>query len=258
MDEVFSQANRIALQKYSNKELIKEAIEECQSLFWSAIVPIHFIAEQEFLKVYDWYDEHNLIKFKVKTYLLDVKKEFDKFQEYISANYDSKAYAPSCDLANNIYGGLQKEILDLRLTFKFYMERKKMKNVELKSQIQLVLALLDCWKNISDGFFDRYKEKYCIDFSSYYPYADLTKARQTFKRFYTDIVKPECYDGFDPAKNYASKMAFNALADKLVDSDFVDEQSIDALIKNNCMDELAEIFEDTGIMKNAKIIQKSS
>lgn len=258
MDEVFSQANRIALQKYGKKELVKAAIEECQSLFWSAIVPIHYITKQEFLKVYDWYDERNQMKFKVKTYLLEVKKEFDKFHEYVEANYDRKAYATPYDLANNIYGGVEKQLLDLRLTFKFYMERKKMKDVELKSQIQLVLALFDCWDTISDEFFARYKEKYCIDFRHYYPYADLTSARQTFKRFYVDIVKPERYEDFDPSKNYSSRMAFEALADKLVDSDFVDEQSIDALMKNNCTQELAEIFEDAGMMQNAKIIRKSS
>lgn len=258
MQEVFTAANNAALNHVNNKEQIKAAMKDCQDLFWSAIAPIHYITYQEFLKIYDYYEEHNLIKFTVKGLLNTVKEEFEKYQEYMSANYSSEAYAVPYDLSNNIYKGVEKEILDMNLTFKFYMERNGMKDVEIKSQIQTVSALFDCWRAIWDTFFDRYRKAAHINFEGYYSFANLNVADKTFMRFYRVTINPERYKKYEPCKNYPSVMAFNALADKLTDDKFVDEKSIVALTMNNRVEELAEIFDnDKGLMQNAKITRKN-
>lgn len=259
MKDIFTEANNVALNQCSNMVRIKSAMKECQDLFWAAVAPIHYVAQQEFLKVYDYYEENNLMKFTAKGLLNTVKKEFDRYQEYMSANYTPDAYAVPFDLCNQIYGGLEKEILDLNLTFKFYMERKGMKNIDIKAQVQTVQVMFDCWKSIWETFFDKYKKEYYINFEGYYYFANLYNAEKTFHRFYVDVIKPERYDGFVPAKNYPSVMAFNAFADKITNDDFVDEKAIASLCMNNRVEELAEIFDgDTGIMQNAKIIRKSS
>lgn len=257
MQEFLSAANNVALRNISNKQKVNEAMKDCQDLFWSAVAPIHYIAHQEFLKVYDYYEEHNLIRHTAKKLLIPVKEEFEKYQQYMEENYTCDGYSVPYDLSNNIYGGLEKEIRDLNLTFKFYMERKGMRDVEIKAQIQTALAMFDCWRSIWDTFFDRYKKGYHINFEGYYYFANLSVAEKTFMRFYNDAVKPERYKEFCPQKNYPSVMAYTAFASKLVDENFVDEKAVNSLAMNNRVEELAEIFgEDKGIMQNARVIRK--
>jgi len=161
------QANISTFSRISKKEVVEKVMEDCRSLFWSALSPLHFIVEQEFLKIYDYYDEHHLMKFKIKTYMTEIKKEFDKYQEWIEENYESKAFAVPFDLANNIYGAVQKEILDLYLTFKFYFERKGIDTKEPNVQIQTTLALFDCYEDIFDNFFEKFRREYHINFIGY-------------------------------------------------------------------------------------------
>lgn len=252
-----AQANASTFPRISKKENVEKAMEDCQCLFWSAISPIHLIVEQEFLKVYDYYDEHNLMRFQTKKLLNEVKSELDKYTEWVNKNMEQKAAAVPYDLATKIYGGLEKELLDLLLTFKFYFERKKMKDADWKAQLQLVLSLFNTYKDISDIFFNKYLNEYHINFRNYYTFADLTKAEQTFFRFYNIVVSPASIEDFAPTKNYASVQAYSAFLNKLVDKDFVDKQSIEALAMNNCMEELAEIYgDDAGLLQNAKIKKK--
>lgn len=258
MEKYITSANKSALKSY-NREMVKSAISDCQNLFWSAVAPIHYVAQQEFLKIYDYYEEHHLMKFTAKKLLNAIKKEFDKYQEYMNDNYPTEAYAVPFDLSNNIYAGVEKEILDLYLTFKFYMGRKGMNDVDIKSQIQTTSAMFDCWRSIWDAFFGKYKEECHINFEGYYFFANLDVAEKTFMRFYRETIKPERYKDFVPAKNYPSVMAFKAFVDKITNEDFVDDKSIVALTMNHCVEELAEIYgNDQGIMQNAKIIKKSS
>lgn len=254
MTNYISQANVSTFPRISKKENVEKAIDDCQSLFWSAISPIHFIVEQEFLKVYDYYEEHNLMRFQAKKLLNEAKVDIDKYTDWVNKNMEQKAAAVPYDLANKIYGGTEKELLDLFLTFKFYFERLGMKDADLKAQLQLVLSLFNTCKDISDVFFDKYVNEYHINFRKYYTFADVTKAEQAFFRLYNIVVKPTTIKGFAPTKNYASVQAYNAFLNKLTDKDFVDDQAIDALALNNCVEELAEIYgDDAGLFQNAKI-----
>lgn len=259
MVNYIAQANVSTIPRISKKENVEKAMEDCQSLFWSAISPIHFIVEVEFMKVYDYYEEHNMMRFQTKTLLNEVKSEIDKYTEWVNENMEQKAAAVPYDLANQIYGGLEKELLDLLLTFKFYFERKKIKDADLKAQLQLVLSLFNTCTDITDAFFNKYLDEYHINFRNYYTFADLKKAEQTFFRLYNIVVNPSKIEGFAPTKNYASVQAYTAFLNKLVDADFVDKKSIDALAMNNCVEELAEIYgDDAGLLQNAKIEKKTS
>lgn len=253
-----AQANMSTLPKITRKENVEKAMEDCQSLFWSAISPIHFIVEQEFLKVYDWYEDHNLMRHRTKKLLNEVKKELDKYTEWINENMEQKAAAVPYDLANKIYGGLEKELFDLLLTFKFYFERKGVKDADIKAQLQLTLALFNTCNDVSNAFFDKYVNQYHVNFRNYYAFADLQKAEQTFFRFYNIVVEPQGIEDFAPTKNYASVKAYETFLNKLTDADYVDSQAIDALAMNNCVEELAEIYGDEGgMLQNAKISRKT-
>lgn len=258
MDYIFD-ANKKVFDRARQKENVVKAMDDCRSLFWVSIAPIHFIAHQEFLKVYDYYEDNNLMKFNIKKLLTDVDKEFAKFDEYVHESYTQDAIAVPYDLCNQVAGGLEKEILDLFLTFKFHMERNGIKDVEIKAQIQTAKAMFDCWRNLSDMFFNKYKKENYINFRKYYYFADLTKADSIFNRFYNFVVKPERYKDFEPTKNYSSIKAYEAFVSKLVDANFLDDKSIVALSLNNCVEELAEIYGGgNGMVGNAKIIRKKS
>lgn len=121
----------------------EEAKENCRNVFWTIVLPCRIIAKNEFLKVYDWYDEHHLLRFQNKKWLETIKRDFDKYDDYLFKEMDVKARNLVYDFCNKVYGGVEKELLDLNLTFKFYFERKGIKDSEIKAQIENARAMMN-------------------------------------------------------------------------------------------------------------------
>lgn len=51
------------LKKLLDPKVKEFARKNCRDLFFTIVIVCRYIAEHEFMKVYDWYDEHNQIKF---------------------------------------------------------------------------------------------------------------------------------------------------------------------------------------------------
>lgn len=102
----------------------------------------HYMAQQEYLKVFDYYDDRNMVRGTLKKMFKDCDEDFNRYDEFVEKNMDSQARNLLIDFHNNVYGGLQKQILDLTLTFKFYYEREGLQEIDLKAQITTASSII--------------------------------------------------------------------------------------------------------------------
>lgn len=80
---------------------------------------------------------------------------------------------------------MEKELLDLTLTFKFYFERKGMKNCEILAQIETAMAMINFYNEVFNAHIQLYKDEYHIDFSKEYKDATLDVAACNMYAFQT-------------------------------------------------------------------------
>lgn len=235
------------LPKLMSKETREFARQNCRDLFFTVVLVCRYIAEQEFLKVYDWYDEHNLIKFQNKKWLETIRKDFQKYNDYLMKNMEDRARGLVYDSCNKAYGGLEKEILDLTLTFKFYYERKKVKNCGLLAQIETARAMINFYDEVFKAHIQLYKDEYYIDFSKAYKDATLDAAVSAMYAF-ADSKIHYAKNDFHPTHNYASEQAYKAINEKLSDEKFRDNYCLEALRLGHFEDEVKECeFEQMGV-----------
>lgn len=223
-----------------DKEKLKAAYQNCSKRFWSYCGITHYMAQQEYLKVYDYYDDRNKVRRTLKKMFKDCDEDFNRYDKYVEKNMDKQARNLLIDFHNNVYGGLQKQILDLTLTFKFYYERAGLQDIDIKAQITTASAIISMAADVWHGYFDAYKKEFLIDFSKDYEWARLDRAQHIFSQFTEDICKFRKYN-LEPTKNYASVHAFNAICDKMVDDDFMDAVGLKALKFNHYDKEIKEI-----------------
>lgn len=217
----------------------EEAKENCRNVFWTIVLPCRTIAKNEFLKVYDWYDEHHLLRFQNKKWLETIKRDFDKYDDYLFKEMDVKARNLVYDLCNKVYGGVEKELLDLNLTFKFYFERKGIKDSEIKAQIENARAMMNLFQDAYDKLFELYVKEYHWNFKNDYKEADLSVGCEKMWAFSDGNIHFKKFN-LHPTKNYASEQAYIALNEKLGNADFLDEQSLEALKLNHFEKEVKE------------------
>lgn len=86
------------LKKLLDPKVKEFARKNCRDLFFTIVIVCRYIAEQEFMKVYDWYDEHNQIKFLNKKYLEAIKKDFQKYNDYLYGEHGEKSKVSSVRL----------------------------------------------------------------------------------------------------------------------------------------------------------------
>lgn len=235
------EANMIALQRVvKDKEKLKQAYENCSMRFWSYCGIAHFMAHEEYYKVYDYYDEHHLIQGFAKRVFKECDKEFQRYDDYLNKNMEENAKFLLNDFHNNIYKGLQKPLLDLTLTFKFYYERAGLTDLDMKAQITTTNVIISMAADLWHDYFDIYKSQFVIDFSKDYQWAKLDDSAHFFSQLADDVCK--CTkNNLHPTKNYASVQAFNALCEKMVDDKFVDDNGYRALKLNHYDKEVNEI-----------------
>lgn len=215
------------------------ARKNCQDLFFTIVLVCRYIAEQEFLKVYDWYDERNLIKFQNKKWLEAIKKDFNKYNAYLAKHMETRARGLVSDSCNKAYEGLEKLLLDLTLTFKFYYERKGLKDCDILSQIETARAMIKLYDEVFKAHIQIYKDKYHIDFSKSYKEATLNVAVGAMYAFADSKVHYKKND-LRPTRNYASEQAYIAINDKLSDEKFRDYYCLEALKLGHFDEEVKE------------------
>lgn len=235
------------LDKLQDPKIREFARQNCRDLFFTVVLVCRYIAEQEFLKVYDWYDEHNQIKFQTKKWLEAIKRDFQKYSDYLSKNMEAKARGLVYDSCNKAYGGLEKELLDLTLTFKFYFERKGMQDSDVLAQIETARAMINFYNEVFKAHIQLYKDEYYIDFSKVYADATLDVAVCNMYAFADSKVHYK-KNNLHPTHNYASEQAYMAINNKLSDDKFRDNYCLEALRLGHFDEEVKECeYEQMGI-----------
>lgn len=220
-------------------EEAEKAVRKASSLFWTQIVPLIVIAQEEFLKVYDEYEERNGRNPQIVSWMNIAKSNFDDFYEWLGAG-DKRYRNLVLDYAIGVSKRMQKPILDLYLTFKLYFDKKKLKDTRFAAQLELAITLIHLSKDLWDKFFDLFVEKNGFDIRNNYLSARMSDADIFFEKVVQVLLQPKKYK-LQPTKNYASIKAFEAFSDKLLAPENIDAAGLDALKWNHFDVEAAEI-----------------
>lgn len=205
------------------------AEKECRTRFWSQVCLCVLVCEELFYEVYDICDERRIIRFNNKKLLKWCKESFDQFDRWLA---QSETYCLICDYGIQVHKRLEKQLTDLYLTFKFYLERKGQIYVEFKAHILVALTIMHYSVDLYDEFFCLYKIKFGIDLSQDYQPARIKVAADSFNRFAEDIIQPK-KNNLSPTKNYASVCAFHAFIDRLLDGTMLDDAGLEVLKLNH-------------------------
>lgn len=239
----------LAFYKSLDKETIEAVKYSCESHFFSTVGLAHYMAHEEFMKIYDACDDKGLIRGEVKRAFNGCLKEFERFKNFLDKHMEQTARYLFFDFCNQIYGGMKKEITDMTLTFKFYYERHGMDDIEWKAEITTTCAIINLASDLWHKYFEAYKNNWHLDFSPEFEYAKLDVAARLFNDYAEKETRVRKL-GLHPTKNYASVQAFNAIADKMTDDKFIEDKSIAALKFNHYEKELNQIERaDMGIDK---------
>jgi len=220
-------------------EQIGKARREASSLFWTQVVPVIVIAQDEFLKVYDECEERGLIRGHLAKWLTISKSNFDDFFEWL--NLGEKRYKNLViDYGIRVSKRMEKTVFDLYLTFKMYFDKRGMDDTRFKAQVEMAMTMIHLARNLWDKFFDLFYEKHGFDIREDYRPACMSDADIFFDKVVQLLLQPDKYK-LEPTKNYASIKAFEAFSDKLLDPANIDAAGLDALKWNHFDKEVAEI-----------------
>lgn len=223
--------------KESDIKVLLSAEKECRTRFWSQVCLCVLICEELFYDAYDICEERGIIRFNNKRLLKMCKESFGKFDRWLA---QSEAYCLICDYGIQAHKRLEKQLSDLYLTFKFYLERKGQDDTEFKAHILVVLTIMHFSVDLYDEFFCLYKIRFGIDLNKDYLPARIKVAADNFNSFVENIIQPK-KNGLAPTKNYASDCAFHAFIDKLLDSTMIDEAGLEVLKLNHKDEYLKQI-----------------
>lgn len=218
----------------------KEAVaRDCRSRFWSQVIVPIIIAEIEFLKVWDECEERKMIRFKQGVWLKATKGCFDRFHEWMGRGGNEMPRLIG-DYGAQMSGLLKYELRSLYATFCSYFLQKGQKDVQFKAQIQVAVSFINLSKELFDGFFDLYSERFGIDLRADYLPARISEADAQFPHFADDVIRYLSND-LHPTKHYPSIKAYQAFCDKLLDEDTLDKAGLRALELNHEDDFLSKI-----------------
>lgn len=220
-------------------EQIEKAKKEASSLFWTQVVPIIIIAQEEFLKVYDECEERNMLKGGLGRWLTISKSNIDDFFEWL--NLGEKKYKNLViDYGLRVSKRMEKPVFDLYLTFKIYFDKKKLEDTRFKAQVEMAMTMIHLARDLWGKFFDLFVEKYGFDIRENYRPACLSDADIYFEKVAEQLLQPKRHK-LQPTKNYASIRAFEVFSDKLLAPENIDTAGLEALKMNNFNSEVAEI-----------------
>lgn len=137
-------------------------MNDCRARFWSQVVIPVIIAEQEFLKVWDICDDRKEIRFKRGSWLRGANSSFEKFREWLGKG-DQHMKVLIDDYAIQVAKRVKREIRSLYVTFRRYFEEHGQKDLDFKAQVQVTMTFITLARELFDGFFDVYKDKFGID-----------------------------------------------------------------------------------------------
>lgn len=204
---------------------------DCRSRFWSQVVIPVKIAEAEFMKVYDEAEERKMMKFNQGKWLRQTRECFDRFHEWIDKGNGNIRVIIE-DYGVQMSKLLKYETRSLYVTFCSYFMEKGQKDVNFKAQIELAVVCISLAKDLFDGYFDIYQERFGIDLRDDYLPARIVDADNAFTRFADDFVKFSKY-GLHPTTHYPCIKAYQEFCDKMLDEENLDKAGLKALELNH-------------------------
>lgn len=237
-------ANGVHPQKVSLS--LRESIavmKDCRARVWSQVIIPVLIAEAEFMKVWDICEERKEIRFNRGKWLRGTLASFEKFREWMKmADQHTKALID--DYAIQVQKRIKREQTSLFVTFRRYFEEHGQKDLDFKANVQMVLTYITLARDLFDGFFDTYQERFGIDLRKEYLPVRIIDADLQFSRFADDVIQPSRND-LHPCKNWASIKAYEELIEKLMSEKMLDKAGLEALKLNNEDEFLSKIERET-------------
>lgn len=204
---------------------------DCRSRFWSRVVVPLLVAEIEFLKVWDEAEERKMIKFNQGVWLKATKGSFDKFRDWMDEG-NAEIRNLIDDYGIQMYKMVKREMRSLYVTFCSYFTDKGLKDVSFKAQVQLSVVLISLARDLFDGFFDLYAERFGVDLREEYLAARVIDADTQFPKFAESVVR-YTDNRLNPTAHYPCIKAYQEFCDKLLDDDTLDKAGIKALELNH-------------------------
>ena len=208
-------ANSVHPQKVSLS--LRESIavmRDCRARVWSQVIVPVLIAEAEFMKVWDICEERKEIRFNRGKWLRGTLASFEKFREWMKMA-DRHTIVLIDDYAIQVQKGIKREQTSLFVTFRRYFEEHGQRDLDFKANVQMVLTYITLARDLFDGFFDTYQERFGIDLRTEYLPVRIIDADLQFSRFADDVIQPSRND-LHPCKNWASIKAYEELIEKLM------------------------------------------
>ena len=213
--------------------------KDCGARFWSQVAVSVEIACNYFYEIYDICEERKMLRFNQGKWLEKTKECFDKYKAWIQSG--RKNVAPLvADYAIQMDKLSWRQKRDLYLTFKVYYDKLGLQDTEFRAKVTTCMEYIHLAVDLFDGFFDTYRDGYGVDIREDYKAARIKDADMNFERFAVSVVKSKKVN-VEPAKNYASFRAYEALIDKLLDLKAMDKAGKVALELNHEDETLAKI-----------------
>lgn len=213
------------------------ATKLCGTRFWSQVCLCVLVCEDLFYEIYDTCEERKMVRFRNKRLLNNCQRSFEKFDKWVKKNKEVYLIR---DYGIQVHKRLEKQLRDLFLTFKIYLERHGQKDAVSKANILVAVTLMFYSVDLFDLFFKLYENEWGIDMSGDYLPARIKEAADSFNCFSNDFINP-VKNNLNPTENYASVCAFNALIDRLLDEDMLDEAGMEVLKLNDKQEFLEQV-----------------
>ncbi len=213
--------------------------KDCGARFWSQVAVSVMIAERAFYEIYDTCEERKMLKFNQGKWLRKTKECFEKYDAWLSS-CGQQTVALVTDYGIQMEKMAWRQMRDLYLTFKVYYDKLGLQDTEFKAKVTTAMEYIHLAVDLFDGFFDVYRDSYGVDISDDYKDARIKEADLHFERFAVDVIRSKKVR-VEPAKNYASFRAYEALIDKLLDFNVMDKAGEKALELNHEDETLSKI-----------------
>lgn len=224
---------------------------DCRARFWSQVAIPVLLAEYYFYDIWDYFDEHNMIRHKNKTWLNTAKGCFEKFHEWLS-NSEGNTAVLMADYGVQMSKQLQRESTSLYVTFCAYFEGKGQSDPRFKAQLQMAYTLIHLAADLFDCYFDLYSERFGIDMREDYLPARIMEADTSFAMLVDSYINFK-KNGLSPTQNYSSIKAYEAFCDKLFSDKVLDKAGVKALELNHEDEYLEKLrLEKMGVDKLAE------
>ena len=223
---------------------IKDCSSEVKEMFSHAkshasiLYSIDYIAYTESQKAYDMLEDMGLCRHEINMYKNKCERMWMKLQNALRSIVTKDGFGVMMDMIVQSHGNIEDDITRLKITIHNIFLKHGIDKADVCSQLMTALCLCDIQKSVWEGYFDMYKKKCRVDFSYNFKFADFRQmlffVGETFRRIYrgSDI---------DVTGEDAFHNAYNALTNKLVKKDFLEEAAMTAI---SYSDDARECFKE--------------